>query len=142
MNSFDYYIRQKDIWDEKELCDIKTEYEEKELTICQIADIHRRTPGSISYKLKNLGIITHGTLSRGYLEYKNSSLYKEIVESGKSKDADKKAKEEAKLKVKAETLMTNTTNEITELKKEVALLGKDIKEMLRIINALYDFESQ
>jgi len=51
------------------------------MTVSQIADIHRRTPGIISYKIKDLGIISKYSLSRGYLEYKNSKLYKEIVSS-------------------------------------------------------------
>lgn len=142
MNKLDYYNRQKDVWDEKELYDIKIEYETKELTISQIADIHRRTPGSISYKLKNLGIITNNTNARGYLEYKNSSLYKEIVETGKATDAEKRVKKEAKLRLKTEMSIINPTNDITELRKEVAFLRKDVKEMLRLMNVLYDFESQ
>jgi len=142
MNKLEYYNRQKDAWDEKELCDIKNEYEIRELTISQIADIHHRTPGCISYKLKNLGIITHNTLSRGYLEYKNSSLYNEIVETGKAIDAEKKAKKDARLKLKTEIPIINPTNDIAELRKEVALLRNDVKEILRLMNALYDFESQ
>lgn len=142
MNKLDYYNRQKEVWDDKELCDIKNEYETKELSISQIADIHHRTPGSISYKLKNLGIITNHTLSRGYLEYKNSILYKEIVETGKAFDAKKKVNKETKLKLKTEIPIINRTNNIAELRKEVAFLRKDVKEMLRLLNALYDFESQ
>jgi len=42
------------------------------MTISQIADIHYRTPRSISYKLKKLGLISNNILSRGYYEYKNS----------------------------------------------------------------------
>ena len=83
MNGLEYYNRQNENWSDKELQDIRTEYETNEMTISQIADIHNRTPGSISYKLKNLGIITHNTLSRGYLDYKNSNLYKQIVEEQK-----------------------------------------------------------
>lgn len=130
MNKLSYYNRQRDVWNDMELCDIKNEYEIKELTISQIADIHHRTPGSISYKLKNLGIINHNMLSRGYLEYKNSSLYKEIVETGNVTNA--KRRENNPLLV---------LNDVAELKKEIVFLRKDVKEMLRLMNALYDFES-
>ena len=113
------------------------------MTISQIADIHHRTPGSISYKLNNLGIITHNTLSRGYLDYKNSNLYKQIVERGKSSDTEKKIKKEVKLKAKIEGLPVSTPfREILEIRHEIADLKKDVKEMLRLMNALYDFESQ
>lgn len=157
MNLLEYYTRQKEIWSDKEIQDIRNEYETNEMTISQIADIHRRTPGSISYKLKNLGLITHNTLSRGYVEYKNSNLYKEIVETGKKKDTEKKIDREAKLlkrqakaldkdaklqvKVDGLTLMV-PFKEVVEIKNEIAELRKDIKEILRLMNALYDFENE
>ncbi|NBO71815.1 MAG: hypothetical protein EBU66_14310 [Bacteroidetes bacterium] len=143
MNGLEYYNRQKEDWGDKELHDIRTEYETKEMTISQIADIHKRTPGSISYKLKNLGLITHNTLSRGYLDYKNSDLYKQIVEKNKSSDAENKVKKEIKLKAKKEGLRVITSfKEILEVRNEIADLKKDVKEMLRLMNALYEFESQ
>jgi hypothetical protein len=67
MNGLEYYNRQKEDWGDKELQDIRTEYEIQEMTISQIADIHHRTPGSISYKLKNLGltyVLVNKTLTR------------------------------------------------------------------------------
>jgi len=223
MNGLDYYNRQKEDWSDKELQDVRTEYETNEMTISQIADIHHRTPGSISYKLKNLGLVTHNTLSRGYLDYKNSKLYKEIVETGKSKDTDKEypyntgqlwtdeeeillldeldknidiesiAKrhkrttvginarrreiayklycknisiEEIIMKTKldkdyilriikrgqndskrcksiSESMKhVSIESEMYEMKREIADLKKDVKEILRLMNALYEFESQ
>ena len=90
MNKHEYYHRQKELWDDKETEDVRTEYETNQMTISQIADIHHRTPGSISYKLKSLGIVIHNTLTRGYLEYRNSNLYKEILEV--SKKSEKRGK--------------------------------------------------
>jgi len=167
MNTREYYDRQKEPWGLGEIQDIRTEYETNEMTISQIADIHKRTPGSISYKLKNLGYITHITLSRGYIEYKNSDLYKEIVEQGKLEDASRKLKKErrinmsekitkyttkpteyevlspnAKSKQVVELRLDTSSAEIAELKNEVLSLKKDVKEILRLMNALYDFESQ
>lgn len=152
MNRLEYYSRQKELWDDKEIEDVRMEYETNEMTISQIADIHRRTPGSISYKLKGLGIVIHTTLTRGYLEYRNSNLYKEILEVSKRSDAEKKVKreeraatKEAKLKaMKAPAPTTSVSvpsHEIAELRNEVASLKRDVKEMLRLMNALYDFES-
>jgi glutamate mutase epsilon subunit len=140
MNGVEYYNRQKEAWSDKELQDIRDEYETKEMTISQIADVHHRTPGSISYKLRNLGLITHNTESRGYLEYRNSILYKQIVETGKINNT---AKKETKLKAKTEILsLGNQTREMLEIRNEIADLKKDVKEMLRLMNALYDFENQ
>jgi hypothetical protein len=92
MNAPEYYHRQKAFWDESELQTIQDEYETKKMNISEIADAHFRTPGSISYKLKKIGLITHHTLARGYLEYKQSKLYKTIVAKGKLEDAQKKLK--------------------------------------------------
>jgi len=153
MNKLEYYKRQKVGWDAKELQDIRMEYETKGLNISEIADIHYRTPGSISYKLQSLGIITHNVLSRGYLEYKNSNLYKEIVTAAKDNDI-KKAKKEIELREKlANTPVSTPSNDIIEpesntkargsrVRNEIAELKKDVKEILRLMNALYDFESQ
>ena len=92
MNTPEYYNRQKAFWDESELQTIQDEYETKKMNISEIADTHFRTPGSISYKLKKMGLITHHTLARGYQEYKQSKLYKLIVAKGKLEDAQKKLK--------------------------------------------------
>ena len=148
MNRLEYYNRQKDSWDENEIQSLKSEYE-KEMTISEIADIHHRTPGSISYKLKNMKLIMHNTQSRGYNEYRTSELYKEIVEKGKIIDAEKKekmkVKAEPKAKPKAEPkakIKVFYTSEITELKNEISSLKIDVKEMLHLIHELYDFENQ
>jgi hypothetical protein len=165
MNKLEYYKRQKVGWDNKELQDIRMEYETKGLNISEIADIHYRTPGSISYKLQSLGIITHNVLSRGYLEYKNSALYNEIIEKTMDDNA-KKEKKKAELQYKnanapsvttssneiiksSETVATsheelesNTKARGSRVRNEIAELKKDVKEILRLMNALYDFESQ
>lgn len=143
MNKLQYYNRQKEAWNDKELEYLKSYYETKEMTISQIADIHRRTPGSISHKLKNLDLISHYTLSRGYLDYKSSNLYKEIIETSKTTKSDKKQKNEARLQAKIKPLQDSTiSNEINEIQKEIASLKKDVKEMLHLMNALYNFETE
>ena len=138
MNKLEYYDRQKDEWSTSETDQIISEY--NTMTISQIADIHRRTPGSINYKLKNLKIITHTTLAKGYDEYRNSELYKEIIEKN-----DKERRE--KLPDEKNTGHTWTLQEdsqlISEYKSginitEISNIHKrsigGIKKRLRLIN--------
>jgi hypothetical protein len=144
MNSLEYYDRQKEPWVDKEFNELRIEYVDKQLTICQIADIHRRTPGAISYRLGALGLIISNALARGYSEYINSKLYKEIVENSK---VQKSEKVKAKIKTNIEPIIDSvaivtTSREIIDLKNEVAGLKKDVKEILRLMNMLYEFESQ
>jgi len=83
MNRLEYYTRQKESWSESELQEIRTEYDSQQLTISQIGDLHRRTPGQIGYALKRIGLVTHNTKVRGYAEYRESELYSEIVSTPK-----------------------------------------------------------
>jgi hypothetical protein len=121
MNPLDYYVRSKETWSDSELSDIKLEYETKEMTISQIADKHRRTPGCISYRLKSLGIIEHNTLARGYAEYKSSDLYKEAVASYKKDDTDNPSKRKTKI-----------SSKISEHDELITVL-KEIRDVMRIL---------
>jgi hypothetical protein len=79
-------------------------------------------------------------MSRGYSEYKDSDLYNEIVEKGKIADAEKKIKKEAK-PVKEIKKVTLDAIQLTSLLNEINELKRDVKEMLSLMNALYDFET-
>ena len=84
MNTRNYYTRQKASLNDTEIKQLIYEYEDEKMNISQIADIHKMTPCNIARKLKILGIIPIDSAARGYSEYKNSDLYKEI--SGSSKN--------------------------------------------------------
>ena len=147
MNRLEYYNRQKEQWEMKEIDDLKREYLTNQLSVSEIADIHRRTPGAIACRLKNINVIVAHTLARGYSEYKNSKLYDEIIWTSKTQSSERVIKRESKLKTKIEPRVDSyaiitTSKEINELKDEVISLKKDVKEILRLMNALYDFESQ
>ena len=79
MNTFEYYDRRKDEWSASETEELRMEYLYKRFTIGQIADIHRRTPGDILYKCKELNIISEYKYARGYSDYINSNLYYQIM---------------------------------------------------------------
>ena len=140
MNSVEYYNRQNEFWGDDETQEIRTEYESKEMTISQMGDIHRRTPGSISYKLKSLGIIDHNTQARGYDEYKNSNLYKEIVGKGRISDSERKIKRLSRYEIITVPPQINIPfKQLVDLRSDVETLKTDVKEILRLMNAIYGF---
>lgn len=89
MNTLDYYIRKKEEWSISETKQLQNEYMDKHLNIIQIADIHKRTPGYISSKLRKMNIISSSKQSRGYFDYINSELYKEIIEKSNAERKEK-----------------------------------------------------
>jgi hypothetical protein len=151
MNPLSFYERSKVPWTVEESEEVRKEYETDLLSIIEIGNKHRRTPGCIAYKLKNLGLIVHNALSRGYTEYKTSALYIEICKEYKKSDEEKKLKKEEKLKIKGEITekikthkltKTDIIHEIKYLKDEVSEMKKDIKQMLSYITSIYEFEKE
>jgi hypothetical protein len=96
----------------------------KNQNICEIGKILKRTPGQISFKLKQLGIIKNHMHANGYSEYVKSQLYSEIVTEGKKLDEEKKAAKRAKAaKITLEILHL----QILKLQEDI----REIKEALR-----------
>ena len=170
MNPLSYYNRSKMPWTEDESTQVRKEYETDLLTIIQMADIHKRTPGCISYKLKSLGLIIHNALARGYAEYKTSQLYQEVCLSCKKEDKEKEKRKEEQLKakegqkenakkaneivkelekdmeedsisIKVPKRMVAIMLELESMKNEIKELKTDVKQMLHYITSLYDFET-
>jgi ribonuclease HI len=138
MYSLEYYTRQKTSWKHDEVQQISNEYESLQKNISEIADIHKRTPGSISYKLKSMGIINDNKLSRGYEEYRNSELYAEIVGSSKfnitSKNSSKKYSEN-QTQVELEKIKID----IQEIKENVNLILKHFNIETKEMKDIRDF---
>jgi hypothetical protein len=66
MEKLAYYIRSKDAWAPQEDSELLKEYNDEKLDVIQIADIHKRTPGGIAYRLKKLEQIPLQIAARGY----------------------------------------------------------------------------
>jgi hypothetical protein len=142
MNKLEYYDRQKEPWEESELNQIREEYVDMEMTISKIADIHRRTPGSISFKLKKLGVIENTTLARGYTEYKNSELYNEIVNKNKTIDTVKQKKSTEKKPANKTDSFLKLEIEISDLKREIIHLRNSMGEMTQLLKTLCNSDVQ
>lgn len=138
MYSLEYYTRQKSSWMHDEVQQISNEYESLQKSISEIADIHKRTPGSISYKLKSMGIISDNKLSRGYEEYRTSALYAEIVGNSKFNTSSKKSTKkysENQTQVDLEKMKTD----IQEIKENVNLILKHFNIETKEMKDLRDF---
>jgi hypothetical protein len=134
MNTLDYYDRQKAEWGSKEVDELREEYDTKTLNIHDIADIHKRTPGSIAYKLKSMGIIMNASAARGYSEYKSGELYKEVVKNGKSHDKPLGMKHKS-------TIVISSSAEINELREEINSLKSDVAKILSLMTVIYNIKS-
>ncbi len=142
----DYYTNSGQSWSDQEEEQLKKEYIEQKLDINEIGKIHKRTPGGIGSRLCILGIIEHRLSARGYTEYKNSNLYREICEKGPPKK-EKRPKEPKEKKIKTSvtesniliTIKQSNYNELKEELHDVKNQLNEIKDMIRKL-AIYDFD--
>ena len=145
----DYYTNSGQPWYDQEEEQLKKEYNEQKLDINEIGKIHKRTPGGIGSRLCILGIIEHRISARGYTEYKNSNLYREICEKGppKKEKRPKEPKEPKEKKVKtsvfeSNVLITIKQSDYNELKEELHDVKNQLSEIKNMIKnlAIYDFD--
>lgn len=125
-----FYDRSKESWNEEEIEQIKSLYNNDKLSIIEIANMQKRTPGTISYQLKKQNVFQKNTDARGYVDYRNSALYAEIVA-----DNPKNIK-------KQKQVITPTENEQPKLTRKQIQAGilqeiQEIKVLIQhIINIL------
>jgi hypothetical protein len=83
-----------DNWSQEEDDQLNKLYNTDMLDIVEISKIHNRAPGGIISRLLKHQYINNRISARGYISYKNSDLYKEIVSSGEGRKRGRKKKEE------------------------------------------------
>jgi hypothetical protein len=120
------------------------------LDIMEISKIHNRAPGGIISRLCKNNTIPNRMSARGYGDYKNSDMYKEIVSN--SEERRKKMKIEKKEKTVKSKLLDNILisinksdyielqNDVKEMKHEITNLRSTIKELVEMMKAVYEFE--
>uniref|UniRef100_A0A6C0I4L8 Uncharacterized protein n=1 Tax=viral metagenome TaxID=1070528 RepID=A0A6C0I4L8_9ZZZZ len=129
-------------WSQEEDIHLNKLYNEDTLSIMDISNVIKRTPGTIISRLLKLQYIVSRSSVRGYKTYKESDLYKEIVSANKDKKekVDKK-KREGRDNKREGVVDNNNNNSITELKKDVQEIKESLKELLTMMKAVYDFEN-
>ncbi len=131
-------------WLQEEDIQLNKLYNINKIDIIEISKIHNRAPGGIISRLQKHNYITNRVSARGYNDYKNSDLYKEIVSTNNNK---KKTTQPATILIsinksdyiEIENEFNNLKNEIRDLKKNMNLKNT-IKELIDMMKAVYDFE--
>jgi len=137
----DYYTNSGQLWSSQEEKQIKKEYNEDNLDINEIGKIHKRTPGGIGSRLCILGVIEHRVSARGYSEYKNSDLYKEICEKGPYKRKKPKEKKIKTSITESNVLISIKQSDYDNLIEEIYDVKDELHEIKNMIKnlAIYDF---
>lgn len=134
-------------WKQPELDQLLQEIKEKK-DYETIAAAHKRKPGGIISRLRVLAANFHLDEKRTIEECAEItgleiSDITDAIEKRKYNDRAKLRAAEIKEKNKNQgvSVPERPTDSVNELRKEVNELKKDVKEILRLMNALYDFEA-
>ena len=129
-------------WSQEEDTQLNKLYNEDMIDIIEISKIHNRAPGGIISRLFKHKYIVNRQSARGYIAYKNSDLYKEIVSNNKDKRRNKIAdKPEKKIKP-TQIDYIELQNDVKEMKNEIKELKNNIKELIEMMKAVYVFEDE
>jgi len=139
-----------DPWYQVEDDQLNDLYNHKMLTILEISKIHNRAPGGIISRLLRNNYIPNRVSARGYLEYKNSDLYKQIVsrniENMKYSKMNEKNSKNVKIFSVDNMLITidksdyqGMKNDIHELKSEIVDLKRLIHNFIEMFKENYQF---
>lgn len=119
-------------WTENEDNQLNKLYNVDMLDIMEISKIHNRAPGGIISRLCKNNYIPNRTSARGYMTYKNSDLYKQIVSANKEKEGKNSCtgtKESLKIYSIDNMLITINKSDYIEMQNDI----KDIKKTLNIL---------
>jgi len=128
-------------WCDSEDKQLNNLYNKDLLDIMEISKIHNRAPGGIISRLIKHNYISNRTLARGYINYKNSNLYKEIVSNKCKKKTEMVDKPEKNKPMQIDNLLISINkNDYVELQNDVKEMKNAIKELVEMMKAVYEFE--
>jgi hypothetical protein len=139
-------------WKQEEIEQLLTEIKDKK-DISEIASTHKRTPGGITSRLREIACNLHILEGKSLSEISDitgldTSDISESINRRRRIHNDNlvkqlKKSENNKLQAKPDsiTIELPQSKDILDLRKDVNELKKDVKEILRLMNALYDFET-
>ena len=129
-------------WAKEEDAQLNELYNEQLLDIMEISKIHSRAPGGIISRLLKHNYIDKRISARGYTDYKNNNLYKEIVTRNKqSRKERKKLKEKQIIEINSEQnedILIRNKSDYNQLYNEVKEIKNELNEIKKTINELVD----
>ena len=139
----DTFTKSGEKWSVEEDNQLNKLYNDDLLDILEIAKIHERSPGGIISRLSKHNYITDRKLARGYLTYKNSDLYKDIVSNKiNSKKSDSKNDflnlQNDVRQMKDDIIFLQLQNDVRQMKDEIISLKKTINELSKIVKNVYE----
>jgi len=137
-------------WSKTEDAQLNKLYNEDMLNVIEISKIHNRAPGGIISRLNKQGYIEDRKQARGYVEYTNSDLYKEILKNNKDKKKTETVDKKEKLRKTSQLECSSIhickhdymelKNDVKDMKNEIAHLKSAIGELVEMMKAVYEFE--
>lgn len=140
-------------WTPEEDLQLNKLYNEEMLNIMDISEIHNRAPGGIISRLIKHNYIPNRISARGYMTYKNSDFYKDIVSNNKDKDKRKpKIADVTEKKIRKNKEVDNIfisinkcdyielKQDVIKMQNEITELKNTIKELVEMMKAVYEFE--
>jgi hypothetical protein len=130
-------------WSKTEDAQLNKLYNEDMLNVIEISKIHNRAPGGIISRLNKQGYIEDRKQARGYVEYTNSDLYKEILKNNKDKKKNEIVDKKEKL-CKTSQLDSSSIHickhDYLELKNDVKDMKNEIVHLIEMMKSVYEFE--
>ena len=145
-------------WGTQEDEQLIREYITYKLNFMDICKIHKRLPGGISSRLILHNLVDCRQNIRGYTEYQESELYKEICAANREKHAQATKPVHTVEPTNANSILPYLTpkqkdrqqrksmpSDILELKKDVKEIHgikENVTKILELIHAIYEFENE
>lgn len=132
-------------WKKEEIDILLNEIKDKK-EYKEIAESHKRTIGSITSRLRAIAANLHVDEDKTVEEcIRITGLDKsDIIDAINKREYSDRIKgqcKETKVQVKAEGISVPTRVPVSELRQEINTIKKDVKEILRLMNILYEFEA-
>ena len=134
-------------WKKEEVCQLLSEIKEN-MDYETIAAAHKRKSGGIISRLRQVAAELHLDEKKTIdecieLTGLDKSDVLDAINKHEYNERAKKRVADIKAQVKAQGISVpqRTLDPVAELRKDVNELKKDVKEILRLMNALYDFEA-